>query len=398
MEHEKLLRNARNHCFFIGLSDSGAELCKTNSPYGLANIHFVQQLLGRSPDATFVSTPDMTITRNATRWMSGFGYGGKLTWGDGTDPLVFLDTKPNACGMLLGGLDELPDIESLIRKLHEIETSRLSLDEVEISWDFYKSNHFIDLFEAFPTTKLDFDLPRYTFVIHGSAGEFRGDTDLGFGLYHDKSPLLREMAERIATPFGTYHVLQGEAAIQYFERYKYVESFAARKRRLAAELLFGEFVEIANESHQGLVSLNEIILGCHHAKDRTRLYPLTLRGDLPAYLVRGRPNLSPETVDLLGFEKRARRLGVYERLTHTDIIPHGGGYVLPDILGVRRVFEVESKRYFEVDMLNDRGKQVISEVRELPYEYRGRRVVLRAVEVGLLEIVAKMIPQYVLKI
>jgi hypothetical protein len=25
----------------------------------------------------------MTVTRNLNRWNSGFGYGGKLTWGDG---------------------------------------------------------------------------------------------------------------------------------------------------------------------------------------------------------------------------------------------------------------------------------------------------------------------------
>jgi hypothetical protein len=49
-------------------------------------------------------------------------------------------------------------------------------------------------------------------------------------------------------------------------------------------------------------------------------------------------------------------------------------------------------------MQNDRGKKIISEVRELPYEYRGRRVMLRTLEIGAIEIVAKLIPEYVLKI
>jgi len=49
-------------------------------------------------------------------------------------------------------------------------------------------------------------------------------------------------------------------------------------------------------------------------------------------------------------------------------------------------------------MQNDRGKKIISEVRELPFEYRGRKVVLRSLELGLINIIAKLIPQYVLKI
>jgi hypothetical protein len=100
----------------------------------------------------------------------------------------------------------------------------------------------------------------------------------------------------------------------------------------------------------------------------------------------------------LGFEKRAKRLGVYDRLLNANIIPHGGGYVLPDILTVNKVVEVDRKRYFEVEMQNDRGKKMISEVRDLPYEYRGRTVVLRSLEIGIIDIIAKLIPQYVLKI
>jgi hypothetical protein len=82
-------------------------------------------------------------------------------------------------------------------------------------------------------------------------------------------------------------------------------------------------------------------------------------------------NLTSENIELLGFEKRAKNLNVYDRLLNANIIPHGGGYVLPDILTVNKVIEVDGKRYFEVEMQNDRGKKIISEVRELPYEYRG---------------------------
>jgi len=393
-----MLRNARNHCFFVGLNDSGAELCKANIVYGIAGIHYVQSQLGRTPNASFISTPDMTITRNTSRWRSGFGYGGKITWGENDDEFIILDVKPNACGMFVGGLEELPDIESLIRKLHEMESGKVEIDGIEVVWDFYKSNHFIDVFRVKAIAKLDKDLPPYAFIIHGSADEFKEDNESGFGIYYDKSKQLREMTECVETPFGQFHILTGSSAKKYFERYKCAEDFSKKKRKVAAELLFGKFVEVSNESHQGLININEITLGCHYSKNQATLFPLALRGDLPAYLVRGNPNLSAESIELLGFEKRARSLGVYDRLLNANIIPHGGGYVLPDILTVSRVIEVDGKRYFEVEMQNDRGKKIISAVRELPYEYRGRKVVLRALETGSIEIVAKLIPEYVLKI
>ena len=393
----EILQNAKDHCFFAGLNDSGAELCKANFPYGIAGIHYLQHHLGMEPNASFISTPDMTITRNTDRWKSGFGYGGKISWGKGDDDFVVLNTKPNACGMLTGGLEELPEIESLIRKLHDFEAETAVIDGVKVTWDFYKGNHFIDLFEVNPVAKID-SFPPYAFVIHSSANEFRGDNKLGFGLYYDESEQLYEMAEHIDTPFGKIHYLTGSDAKKYFERYQYVESFAKRKRELAAELLFEKYVEICNETHQGLINLNEIVLGCYYLKNLKTLFPFTLRGDLPAYLVRGKSNLSPESIESLGFEKRARRLGLYDRLLGSNIIPHGGGYVFPDILGVNRVIEVDGERYFEVEMQNGRGEKIISEVRELPYEYRGRTVVLRALEIGIIEIIAKLIPQYVLKI
>lgn len=396
MNKKDLLRNAKDHCFFIGVNDSGAELCKANSIYGIAGIHYIQKEMGMEPNATFVTTPDMTITRNSGRWKSGFGYGGKMSWGDGKARFTVLDVKPNACGMLVGGLEDFPDIEELIVRLHELENQEIFLDEIEVSLDFYKSNHFIDVFRLKPMEKID--LPPYAFVIHGSADEFRKDNKLGFGLYYNKSELLMEKTQKIETPFGKYHILTDNDAEIYFERYQYIDNFAKRKRRLAAEKLFGKFKEISNVTHQGLLNKNEIILGCHYLNNGSSIYPLTLRGDLPAYLVKGIPNLSPESIDFLGFEKRANRLDVYDRLLNANIIPHGGGYVLPDTLTVNKVTEINGKRYFEVDMLNDRGKKVISDVRELAFEYRGRSVLLRALEIGSLEIAAKLIPEYILKI
>jgi len=394
----EILRNARDHCFFTGLNDSGAALCKANIPYGIAGIHCLQQQLGMEPNATFVATPDMTATRNTGRWKSGFGYGGKVIWGRGDCDFVVLNTKPNACGMLAGGLEYLPDIEELIWRLYDLDAQTMEIDGVELIWDLYRSNHFIDVFQIEPVSEISLAFPPYAFIIHSSADELKGDSKLGFGLYHDESKLLYEMEERADTPYGEMHYLTGDDARRYFERYRYAESFSRKKRKLIAEALFGDYVEISDERHQGLVNMNEIVLGCHYLRGSDGLFPLTLRGDLPAYIVRGNPNLSPEIIELLGFEKRAMTLGVYDRLLNANIIPHGGGYVFPDILGVNRVIEVNGTRYFEVSMQNDRGRKVISEVREIPYDYRGLAVVQRALEIGIIELVAKLIPQYVLKI
>jgi hypothetical protein len=146
VEKDELLAQAERHIFSTGLLDGATYLCKVNMKYGLAKIHWVQQRLGLNPDATFISTPDMPISRNATRWKSGFGYGGKLSWGDGNTELVILNIKPNSCGMMVGGLDRFPDCSELVGKLDKLMDRKAEIDGIEIEWDFHLSNHFIDLF------------------------------------------------------------------------------------------------------------------------------------------------------------------------------------------------------------------------------------------------------------
>ena len=162
----------------------------------------------------------------------------------------------------------------------------------------------------------------------------------------------------------------------------------------------GEFDVIANETHQGLVNKNEAILGCHSldfSKGADQLYPLMLRSDIPGYLFRGLPNFSDSTIDSLGFRKRATDLGVLHRLLNANLLPHGAGYVLPHILHVTRVIEEAGLRYFECDTVNDRGREIMSHPRDMPHEYRGRSVVLTTLELGLGEMVAKLVPTRVLK-
>ena len=396
MDKEEFLNEAEKHIFSMGLGDSGSKLCKANMKYGLAKIHYWQESSGITPKATFISTPDMTVTRNVNRWRAGFGYGGKISWGKGDEEIIVLNTKPNACGMFVGGLERFPDEKKLLEKVEVFQKKKSFVNKIKVKWDFSKGNHFIEIFSAKPMVEVE--LPPYVFVIHGSASELRENSPFAWGLYYDKSPALKKEADCVNTPFGPLRILEGKKAKRYFELYQFADAFAKQKRELVAKELFGDCQLISNETHQGLLNYNEILLGAHYINGKSKLYPLTLRADLPAYLLKGCKNLRPESIESLGFGKRARKLGVYQRLRQANLIPHGGGYTFPQLLSVEEVYEIGGKRYFKADAANDRGKQIIFDVRDIPFIYRGREVALKLLELELGEIAAKLIPLYVIKV
>ena len=398
MDREEYLSRAKDHLFMTGINDNGMKLCAANMVYGIAKIHFLQEKFGLKADATFISTPDATITRNAERWNNGFSYGGKIEWGNEALELMILDLLPNACGMLVGGLEELPQIETLIDKVSTIsvKSSDIKVNGIKVVWDFGKGNHFIDVFKVRDIMGMENFLP-YIFIIHGAGDELRDDNPKGYGLYYYRSKRLENIAKKIDTPFGKIRFLTGKEASDYYEQYKFVDDFSKSRRIEFAKRLFGDFKIISNETHQGLADINTMLLGCHLIKDN-KILPITLRGDLPAYLVYGKPSFTKEQIENLGFEKRAKKLDLTKRLRNANVVPHGGGYHFPDILSVLKVIENNGQRYFLMDLINDRGKKVIKDLREIPYDYRGRMVVLRTLELDLAKIIAKLIPLYVLKI
>jgi hypothetical protein len=397
MERQALLQRATEHIFSTGLDDSGARLGLANMKYGLAKIHLAQEALGLAPDATFVAAPDLTVTRNHNRWRSGFGYGGRLTWGDGRQELVVLDLKPNCCGMLVGGLDHLPPRDMLLQRILALQADRISIDGIPLQWDFGQSNHFITVFRV--TVLDDSHLLPYAFVIHGSGSELRGETVWGDGLYWDQSEALRRKAEILETPFGPLRLLTGQAARDYYAFFQQVDCFTKNRRLLVARRLFDDTTPYNNDTHQGLVSMNDIVLGTYLVrKGRETIFPLTLQAHLPAYLVRGCPNLSDAAIERLGLGERARRLGLYDRLRSANVIPHGGGYTFPHLQDVLSVIEMGQERCFELSLGTDDGRQIVSGVHDLPYTYRGVEVVEHVVELGLGELVARLDPIYVLKL
>jgi len=298
--------------------------------------------------------------------------------------------------MLVGGLEKYPDEKKLLEKVEIFQKKKSFVNKIKVKWDFSKGNHFIEIFSVKPM--IEVEVSPYVFVIHGSASELRENSPFAWGLYYDKSPALKKEADCVNTPFGSLPILEGKKAKRYFELYQFADVFAKQKRELVAKGLFGDYQLISNETHQGLLNYNEILLGAHYINGKSKLYPLTLRADLPAYLLKGHKNLRPESIESLGFGKRARKLGVYQRLRQANLIPHGGGYTFPQLLSVEEVYEIGGKRYFKADAANDRGKQIIFDVRDIPFIYRGREVALRLLELELGEIAAKLIPLYVIKV
>jgi hypothetical protein len=193
------------------------------------------------------------------------------------------------------------------------------------------------------------------------------------------------------------HLLRGEAARDYVDLYWRTDDFAMRRRHRAAEALFGDFEVIANINHQGLFNDNEVLLGCQSTLPPTRLLPIMVRADRPAFLLRGLPNLTDEQIDRLQFRERAERIGQVHRLRTANVLPHGAGYALPHLSRVRRVIEIGDTRYFELERPDQRDTQIIADPRDLAIAYRDESVVMRTVEIGLGVIAARLEPLFVLK-
>ncbi len=398
-----LLDRASQFIFSTGLNDGASKLCKANMKYGLAQIHLIQEKYGFEPRATFISSPDETISRNKFRWNSGLGYGGRLNWGNGNEKLIFLNVKPNCCGLLVGGLEEVPDPYDLIKKIDKIKSVEIFHDDILIDWDYGVSNHFINCFET--KNLSDVNLPPYIFLIHGSAPEFRDDNKHGIGLYIDKSKLLRERAIEEDTKFGKQFVLLDSDANDFLKFHEKALQFSSSKREIIASRLFDYgYKTICNQPHQFLKDYNNMYLGSNCTDTdssiiKSDIFPTTLRADISAYLFKGKKSFSNTTLKNEGFLERAENLEVLDILTNACILPHGGGYELTDIEEVLDILEYKYQRYFVTSLkANTSRLKIIRNVRELQFEYRGRDVVLKTLQLNLGDIIARLNPLFSLKL
>jgi len=398
----ELLQRANDYIFSTGLNDGASKLCKANMKYGLAQFHLIQEKYGFEPKATFISSPDETISRNNFRWNSGLGYGGRLNWGSGNDKIVFLNIKPNCCGILVGGLEELPDAYEIIKKIDTVKSMELYSGEVLINWDYGISNHFINCYETKNLSDMNF--PPYIFMIHGSAPEFRDDR-YGLGLYIDNSKSLMDRAIKEPSEFGNQFVLLDSDAKEYLEFNKRAISFSNLKREIIAMNLFNsDYKVICNTPHQFLKDYNNMYLGsnCTDVKSdiiSNNIFPIALRADLAGYLFKGRKSFSKTTLINNDFLERAEKFELEELLMNANVLPHGGGYLLPDISRVQKVLEYKLQRYFACELLKDRNKlKIVRNVKELQFEYRGRDVILKTLQLELGEIIARLNPIFSLKL
>ncbi|MFW9900352.1 MAG: hypothetical protein ACFFDY_03580 [Candidatus Thorarchaeota archaeon] len=397
-----LLNRASQFIFSTGLNDGTSKLCQANMKYGLAMLHLIQEKYGFEPKATFISSPDETISRNKFRWNSGLGYGGRLNWGDGSDKLIFLNTKPNCCGILVGGLEELPDPYDLIKKIDTIKSEELYHDGVLIDWDYGISNHFINCFEL--KNLSDIELPPYIFLIHGSAPEYRSDK-YGLGLYIDRSKALKDVALEENCKLGTQYILLDSDAKDYFEFSKKALKFSSGKREIIAKHLFDYGYEIiCNQPHQFLKDYNNMYLGsnCTDLKCdliSSDIFPTTLRADIAAYLFKGKTNFSETTLRNQNLLERAKNLELLELLKNACILPHGGGYEFTDVEDVLDILEYKDQRYFVTSLKTNISRlKIVRNVSELQYAYRGRDIILKTIQLDLGDIIARLNPLFSLKL
>ncbi len=402
LSKQELLNRAEKFVFSTGLNDGASKLCKANMKYGLAQFHLIQEKYGFEPKALFISSPDETISRNLIRWDSGLGYGGRVNWGDGTEKIIFLNTKPNQCGILAGGIDEPPEPYELIKKIDQLKSTEVYQDNIKIKWDYGISNHFINCFKTNNLSSMD--LPPYFFFIHGSAPELRDDK-YGIGFYFDKSKMLKNRAIEEETLFGKQYILLDQDATEYLRYTDRALKFSMAKREIIAKNLFGDdYIDICNQPHQFLKDYNNMYLGSNCTditsdKIKNNVFPITLRADISAYLFKGKKNLSDLTIKNLGFFERGEKLGVLPTLQNANILPHGGGYKFPDIKDVNQILEYKYQKYFSCSMMLDASRyKIIRDPSQLEYEYRGKEVVLKSLQLDLGETLARLTPIFSLKL
>ncbi|TFG25330.1 MAG: hypothetical protein EU529_01250 [Promethearchaeota archaeon] len=400
LQRAELLNRAESFIFSMGLNDGASKLCKANMKYGLAMFHLIQEKYGFDPKATFISSPDETISRNVFRWNSGIGYGGKLNWGNGKDKIIFLNVKPNCCGILVGGLEEVPEVYEIIKRIDEIKGSELYHNNILLDWDYDVSNHFISCFET--KNLSDISLPPYIFFIHGSAIELTDDKH-GLGLYVDKSRTLKDSAIEEITKFGKQYILIDSKAKEYLNFNKKAIEFSRAKREIIAKKIFGSYRNICNQPHQFLKDYNNIYLGSNCTDINcdfinSDIFPTALRADISAYLFRGKKNLSETNLKNLNFLERIENLGIKDILESANLLPHGAGYRFPTIKNVKKVLEYKDQRYFVCELMIKNRLKIIRNVREIQYEYRGRDIVLKTLQLDLGDIIARLNPVFSLKL
>lgn len=387
-----LLSRASDSVYSLGVEDASAMLAEKNVAFGLAKMKTV--LEDRGVDSGRVSclfSPDGGITRNQKRWASGFGYGCLIRWPTKEDAgrnFAFPELRPNACGVIVVRIEGPPSAHQLWQRIQSMGRKRLTIDGSDLVLNIGVSNHFVEVSEVTSSIHPDIRSGEVVAVIHTSPSELKSEM-------YDYDAWIERGGRWCQTEYGPLLVLEGPVAEEYNLRYRLVDEFAQKKRSYIAKTLFGECDEICNVTHQGLSGDGQASLGVYRSGESS-VYPLTLRPDLPTYLMNIRQNLSLQAIKGSGWHQRAVDLGHLDDILASDIMPHGGGYSLnmtPDSIsaiqmdGGKKVFELrEGQR-----------ATILSDTRDLPYGYRGEEILEAVQRHSLADVVSVATPLYTLK-
>lgn len=391
-----LLALAQSRIVSFSVNDSSARLSRMNTQYGLGKIIYALGRRGVPADSVYcVFGPDAGITRNAKRWASGFGYGCLIRWAGAEelgDDILFPEVRPNACGMLVAAVPNVPIPHELLERIQRVKEKRPEINGVPLHWNVGESNHFIEVRRVEDSHWEGVHDGDHIVLIHTSPNEFKREL-YDFDAWQQRGGGWEE------TPLGKIFVLEGPLAREYFASYKQMDKWGQAKRELIARELFGEIRVISNTTHQGLSTINVMRLGLYDSTDASTspsgepIFPIALRWDLPAYLVRGKPNLTRDQI------KRKRKglvkKGFVPFLEQINILPHGGGYALPKYMEDCEVIRREGARLFR--FVKGDGLYLMSDPSAMPYKYRGLKVYQRTIDLELCEPVATLQLIYTLK-
>ncbi|MHA2122660.1 MAG: hypothetical protein ACW990_15770, partial [Promethearchaeota archaeon] len=216
---------------------------------------------------------------------------------------------------------------------------------------------------------------------------------------------LKERAIEEETKFGKQYILLDSDAKDYMKFQIKALNFSGLKRELIAEKLFDYgYSIVCNQPHQFLQDYNNMYLGSNCTDTSCKvvssdIFPTTLSADINAYLFKGKRNLSEVTIKNMQFLRRAEELEVLDALSEANILPHGGGYSLPDIKEVIDIMEYKDQRYFVTSLKTNKNRlKIIRNVGELQFVYRGRDIVLKTLQLDLGEAIARLNPLFSLKL
>jgi hypothetical protein len=392
MSRKQLLEYAEDRIFSLGLRDLAAIVSYKNMLYGLAKM-----LCASNEEIFCVFGPDATITRNRDRWVSGFGYGVVIRWFE--EGVIFPEMRPNGCGMVVAKLEELPSKGELLEGMRRVNEGDFELDGFKIKPDFGKGNHFFEIYkvlEVSPEVRRMISSP-YCAILHCSSPERKREI-------YDKI----EDGEWVDTPLGKISILVDNDAREYFRLWEDYNSFCKRRREFIVKEVLQDSEVLFDKTHQGFSNTNDMRLGCYDTKDKSGgsdLFPITLRWDIPVYIMRGNSNLSLEVIDRMGFRERAERLELLEELRNINILPHGGGYEIKVPYTEVEVVWQDNDRFFILKegntnqkIISHYGEITFISPRELPFTYRGKDVIEKTLEYDLGRPMVKLQPLITLKV